>query len=431
MNPGAKLRAVAAQALARIVAGESRRATFALASRQFGDSRDRALLAALLNEGARWWLRFAPAVDGLVERPIRDTEIQALLVVGLIQLEILHMPDYAAVAATVDAARALNKPKFAGLANALMRRWLRERDARLAALDSGVVTASAHPRWLIDALRADHGAASDSMLAANNVEAPLWLRVNRRRATREELAAAFTEAEIGFEISTESPDAIRLQESRDVTTLPGFDDGTFSVQDGAAQHAAVLLDVRDGVRVLDACAAPGGKTAHILERADAHVIALDRDASRLQRVGENLDRLGIRCQLQTGDAADPKIWWDRQSFDRILLDMPCSATGIIRRQPDIKLHRRDTDIAPLVATQKRILDAMWPLLKPGGRLVYATCSVLAAENARQIDTFLARHADAAALPVPLTWHPAGVGVQNLPGEGGMDGFFYAIVEKYN
>jgi 16S rRNA (cytosine967-C5)-methyltransferase len=429
VNPGAALRARAAQALARIVAGQSRRVAFSEVAASIPDARDRAMLSALLNESSRWWLRFAAAVDGMVERPIRDAEMKALLVLGLVQIEILRLPDYAAVAATVDATRTLGKAKLSGFANALLRRWLRERETRLRALDADVVTRTAHPAWLLDAFRADYAGRSDEIAVANNVEAPLWLRANARRTSRDSLLHRLREHGIACEAFDALPDAIVMHESVDVTQLPGFAEGLFSVQDGAAQFAAMLTDPRDGEHILDACAAPGGKTAHLLERANARVTGLDVDTSRLARVRENLDRLGLRAELVAGDAAEPSTWWDGTAFDRILLDAPCSATGIIRRQPDIKLHRRATDIPTLATGQSRILDALWPLLNPGGRLVYATCSILAAENARQVDAFLSRHAYARALPVPLRWHAAGRGMQNLPGESGMDGFFYAMVEK--
>ena len=430
MNPGAVVRARAAQALAHIVAGQSRRIAFADVAPTIADARDRALLSALLNEGARWWLRFDAALDSMVERPLRDADIKALLVLGLVQLEILQLPDYAAVAATVEAARVLRKPNLAAFVNALLRRWLRERDARLRALDADAVTRTAHPAWLLDAIRTDHPRHADAIASANNAEAPLWLRVNRRRTSREALLQRLLDADVACEVSDALPDALVLRDSLDVTQLPGFAEGFFSVQDGAAQFAAELLDPHEGERILDACAAPGGKTAHLLEYAQANVTALDLDASRLTRVRENLHRLGLRAELVAGDATEPSRWWNGAAFDRILLDAPCSATGIIRRQPDIKLHRRSADIATLAAAQTRMLDAVWPLLKPGGRLVYATCSILAAENGRQIDAFLNRHADARALPLPLRWHAAGRGMQNLPGESGMDGFFYAMVEKY-
>jgi 16S rRNA (cytosine967-C5)-methyltransferase len=226
------------------------------------------------------------------------------------------------------------------------------------------------------------------------------------------------------------PLALNLVESTDVTRLPGYAEGEFSVQDGAAQLAATLLDLRNGQRVLDACAAPGGKAAHILEIAEVELTALDSDPARLPRVRENLARLGLAANITAGDAACPSAWWDGKAFDRILLDAPCSATGIIRRQPDIKLHRRAADIAPLAATQKRLLHALWPMLAPGGRLVYATCSLLRAENEAVVADFRADCPDACEVAVPPNFGvAAGGGRQNLPGAGGMDGFYYAIVEK--
>ncbi|HST29196.1 MAG TPA: 16S rRNA (cytosine(967)-C(5))-methyltransferase RsmB [Rudaea sp.] len=426
-------RALAAQALAGVVAGQSLRAAFAAASTKLPDARDRALLSGLLHEGARWWLRFDAALGSLLERPLREREadVHALLVLGLVQLEIMGLSDYAAVAATVEATRALRKPAFAGLVNAVLRRWLRERATRCAELDRDAVTRTAHPRWLIEKFDADWPDQAEAILAANNAPAPLWLRVNRRRIARADFAARLAGAGIDCRVPEAVPDAIILDASRDVTALPGYVQGLFSVQDGAAQQAAALLDLRDGQRVLDACAAPGGKSAHILESADVELTARDSDASRLPRLRENLQRLGLSADVSVGDAADPAGWWDGKPFDRILLDAPCSATGIIRRQPDVKLHRRAADVPAMATTQARLLDALWPLLGRGGRLVYATCSLLADENARQIGAFLARQADARAVATPLGWRAAGAGVQNLPGESGMDGFFYALVEKHN
>jgi 16S rRNA (cytosine967-C5)-methyltransferase len=428
------VRAVAARALQRIAGGHSLRAEFAASSTKLHDSRDRALLSALLHAGARWWLRYDAALDRLLERPLRKREPQlhALLVLGLVQLDVLRLPEYAAVAATVDAVRAIGKAQFSGMANAVLRRWLRERETFAAALDAGAQTRTAHPAWLLAAIAADWPDAVDAIIAANNAEGPLWLRVNRRRVARAALLEQFIAAGIYAQAPEALPDALVLAQSRDVTALPGYEAGLFSVQDGAAQFAADLLDLRDGQRVLDACAAPGGKSAQILERADVALLALDRDAQRLPRLRANLDRLGLRAEVRAGDALLPKDWWNAQAFDRILLDAPCSATGIIRRQPDIKLHRRADDIAKLARTQTRLLEAMWLMLAPGGRLVYATCSILDAENAAQVEGFLARHADARSLPVAVPgWRATRAGgAQNLPGESGMDGFFYAVLEKH-
>ncbi|HTI96482.1 MAG TPA: 16S rRNA (cytosine(967)-C(5))-methyltransferase RsmB [Rudaea sp.] len=426
-------RALGAQALAGVVAGQSLRAAFAALSTKLHDARDRALLSSLLHEGARWWLRFDAAVGSLLERPLREREsdIHALLVLGLVQLEIMGLSDYAAVAATVEATRALRKPAFAGVVNAVLRRWLRERETRRAQLDRDAVTRTAHPRWLIEKFDADWPDQTEAILAANNAPAPLWLRVNRRRIARADFAVQLTEQDVVCRVPEDAPDALILDASRDVTSLPGYSQGLFSVQDGAAQQAVRLLDLHDGQRVLDACAAPGGKSAHILETADVELTALDSDARRLPRLRENLTRLGLTADVRVGDAADPRGWWDGRPFDRILVDAPCSATGIIRRQPDVKLHRRAADIPALAAIQLRLLEALWPLLRSGGRLVYATCSVLADENSRRIEAFVSARADAQPMAPPLSWHAAGAGAQNLPGESGMDGFFYAVLEKHN
>ena len=381
MNPGAALRAAAAKALARIVFdGVSLRAALAAATPEFADPRDRALLSASLFASARWWLRLDAALAMLLEKPLppKARDVRALLVVGLAQIDALDMPDYAVVASCVDAARQLGHASYAGLVNALLRRFTRERAALDAKLDADVVTSTAHPRWLVDALRRDWPDDVGAILDANNTEAPLTLRVNRRRTDRATLLQRLAGADVEASPHDDLADAILLAESTDVTRLPGYAEGLFSVQDGSAQRVADVLDLRDGLRVLDACAAPGGKAAHALERADVELLALDRDAARLPRIAENLARLGLRADIREGDVAAPETWWDERPFDRILLDAPCSATGIVRRQPDVKLHRRAADVAPLAATQKRLLEALWPLLAPGGRLVYATGSVLRA-----------------------------------------------------
>jgi 16S rRNA (cytosine967-C5)-methyltransferase len=448
--PTPDTRALAAEVLADVaLRGASLRECLNPAQARLADPRDRALLTALCNEGARWWLRHDKALDRLLDKPLRKREpvLHALLVLGLVQLEILHLPPHAAVAATVEAARALARGGFAKLVNAILRRWLRERDALNAELDHTPATRTAHPRWLIEALQHDWPEHADAILAANNKPAPPMLRVNARRGSRENVLAALTQA--GTE-ATAHPflrDAVTLTANTGVTRLPGFAEGHFSVQDGAAQIAADLLDLRDGLRVLDACAAPGGKACHMLERADVELLALEREPARAASIEQNLARLGLaqppsgatdrphatscRAAVCTGDAGEPAAWWDGQPFDRILLDAPCSATGVIRRHPDIKLHRRAGDIAQLAREQQRLLAALWPLLAPGGRLVYATCSVLRTENETVVGAFLAQHPDARTLTLELpVGHSAGTGWQILPGEGGLDGMFYAVLDKH-
>jgi len=433
VSTGAALRSDAARALARVVFdGVSLRTALVDANARTADPRDRALLAASLFASTRWWLRLDAALAQLMEKPLapKARDIRALLVLGCAQIAVLGLPDYAVVASCVDAARELGQPRMSGLVNALLRRFARERAALDAELDRDVVTRTAHPHWLIDAIRRDWPNDADAILEANNREAALTLRVNRRRAGVDDLIERFLVAGTAAMPHAELPDAIVLEESTDVTRLPGYAEGHFSVQDGAAQRVADVLDLTNGLRVLDACAAPGGKAAHALERADLDLVALDRDAARLPRIAENLARLGLHADVRAGDAAIPSTWWDGRPFDRILLDAPCSATGIIRRQPDIKLHRRAADIAPLAATQKRLLHALWPMLAPGGRLVYATCSLLRAENEAVLADFRADCPDAREITVPPQFGvAAGGGRQNLPGAGGMDGFYYAIVEK--
>lgn len=432
-NPGAALRAEAARALARIVFdGVSLRAAFDARAARSADPRDRALLSATLFESARWWLRFDTVLDRLIDKPLppKAREIRALLVVGLVQSEILQMPGYAVVAACVDAARVLGLPRHAGLVNAVLRRWLRERESLLADLDRDEVTLHAHPRWLIERLRTDWPDQFAAILDANNREAPLTLRVNRRRASRDSVLARLHAADVDARPIPLLDDAIVLGASTDVTRLPGFSEGHFSVQDGAAQRVVDLLDLGDGLRVLDACAAPGGKAAHALERADIELVALDSDAARLPRMRENLARLGLQADIVHGDAARAQDWWDGNAFDRILLDAPCSASGIIRRQPDIKLHRRASDIGVLATTQARLAGALWPMLAPNGLLLYSTCSVLRSENEAVLAGFLCAHPDARLRELPdVCGQLAGGGRQMLPASGGMDGFFYALVEK--
>jgi 16S rRNA (cytosine967-C5)-methyltransferase len=426
-------RAMAAQALAEVaLRGASQRDATERYAPRLADPRDRALFTALVSDGARWWLRFDAALDRLLDKPLRQKEpaVHALLVLGLVQLEILELPDYAAVAATVQAARALERPRLAGLVNAILRRWQRERVELLAALDAKPQTRHAHPAWLAKAIASDWPAQADAVMAADNVEPPLMLRANRRRTTRENLLERLREAGYTVDAHAWLADAIVLPHSTDVTRMPGFAEGHFAIQDGAAQIATDLAEARDGLRVLDACAAPGGKACHLLERADVALTALESDAGRARRISQNLERLGLSAELVIGDAGQPDAWWDGRPFDRILIDAPCSATGVLRRRPDVRLHRRDSDIAALAAQQRRILEALWPLLAPGGRLLYVTCSLLRAENEAVVGEFLASRPEARVAPIALpAGQAAAVGWQILPGDGDLDGMYYAVLER--
>lgn len=429
----ADTRALAARGLAEVaLRGASLRDVMERNAPRLADPRDRALLMALLSEGARWWLRFDAAVDGLLEKSLRhkDPAVHALLVLGLVQLEILELQDYAAVAATVEAVRALKRPQLAGLVNAVLRRWQRERESLLAKLDAKPQTRHAHPAWLADALQRDWPQQAETVMLADNREPPLMLRVNRQRSER---ATLLDRLQVAGYAATAHPwlgDALVLPHSADVTRMPGFEDGLFAVQDGAAQVAADLADLHDGVRVLDACAAPGGKACHLLERADIDLTALEFDAARAERIRQNLMRLRLNAKVVIGDAGAPKGWWNGLPFDRILIDAPCSATGVLRRRPDVRLHRREGDIAAMHAQQRRILSALWPLLAPGGRLVYITCSVLRAENEAIVVEWLAAQPEAQALPFTLpVGQAAAIGWQILPGDGDLDGMYYAVVQK--
>jgi 16S rRNA (cytosine967-C5)-methyltransferase len=433
VNKPISVRALAAKALADIaLSGHSLREVADRAFPRLPDSRDRAMLTALLNEGARWWPRFDAAIDQLLEKPIRrnDPAIHALLVLGLVQLEVLELPAYAAVAATVEAVRELGRPRLAGMANAILRRWQRERETLNAALDATPATRHAHPAWLAAAIARDWPGQAEEIMAAANHEPPLMLRVNRNRATREDVVERLTGAEVTVELHPWLADGLVLPHSTDVTRLPGFTQGDFAVQDGAAQVPADLLGLANGQRVLDACAAPGGKACHALERANVHLVAVESEAKRVPRIRQNLERLGLRATVITGDAGDASGWWDGKPFDRIMIDAPCSATGVIRRRPDVRLHRRDADIPALVAQQERILAECWRLLAPGGSLLYVTCSILRVENEGVIGTFVAERSDVELMPLTVpVGRAAGIGWQILPGEGDLDGMYYALLRK--
>ncbi|MFO8154421.1 MAG: 16S rRNA (cytosine(967)-C(5))-methyltransferase RsmB [Pseudomonadota bacterium] len=397
------------------------------------DPRDRALARAIAYGALRHGVELGFYRDRLLDKPLRkrDAAVDGLLIAGLHQIAHMRIPDHAAVAATVDATRALRAPRSRGLVNAILRRFQRERAELEAAAAADPAAHHNHPDWLLTRLRADWPEDWEALVAANNTPAPMTLRVNRQRQDRDRYRARLAEAGMEAAPVAVAPDALTLAEAVDVAELPGFADGAASVQDAAPQLAAPLLDPRPGERVLDACAAPGGKTAHLLEYCpDAEVVALDVDPERLGRVRETMERLGLAATVLAGDAARPDDWWDGTPFDRILIDAPCTGTGVIRRHPDIKFLRRPDDIDALRGRQAAILQASWEMLRPGGRLVYATCSVLAAENAGQMAAFVEARSDAAPTMPAADWgRVSGPGRQILPGEAGMDGFYYAVVDK--
>jgi 16S rRNA (cytosine967-C5)-methyltransferase len=370
----------------------------------------------------------------LIERPLRkrDAVVEALLLSALYQLFDMNAPAHAVVDASANACRVLDKAWAAGLINATLRNALRHRDRYAPPTATDVEAYWNHPQWLVDAIAAAWPEDWRAVLTAAAAHPPFALRVNARRTTRDDYLTRLRDAGIGAAVAPFCAEGVVPDRPLPVTKLPGFDEGLVSVQDVAAQLAAPLLGVTAGERVLDACAAPGGKAMHLLETCAGplDLTALDVDAQRLARVTQNAERLGLQCRIVCGDAAEPTGWWDGQPYDRILLDAPCSATGVIRRHPDIKLHRRPADLPQLVARQSAILDALWPLLRDGGKLLYATCSVLPAENDAILAAARGRHGNFLVQHISADWgRPTAHGRQILSGEHNMDGFYYALVEK--
>jgi 16S rRNA (cytosine967-C5)-methyltransferase len=437
VNKGARLRATAAEVVNDVVSvGRSLDAALAKNEKHVAVD-DLSLLRLLCYGTLRHHWRLTYYVGTLLDRPLkaRDSVITELLAIGLYQLNDTRIPDHAVVSQTVEAARQLRRPKLAPLVNAILRRALRDRIFENEPSDESAV--HDHPVWVLDALMADWPEDWREIVAANNARAPMWLRVNPACGTAADYQIRLEEDGIESELLEGAAQAVRLVDPQPVEALPGFGAGHVSVQDAAAQLAAPLL--LDGVtgRVLDACAAPGGKTGHLLEAAGGQieVTAVDISSARLVSVRENLDRLGFNATLIAADASKPSEWWDGEPFNAILLDAPCSASGVIRRHPDIKHLRRATDIPELARLQASLLDTLWPLLAPGGRLLYVTCSVLAAENDEVVARFLKATEDAREDDVLQNnnirdlMRDKACGHQILPGTAGLDGFYYAGLKK--
>jgi 16S rRNA (cytosine967-C5)-methyltransferase len=393
-----------------------------------------------LSYGAvRGYYRHEAILRSLLSAPVRslDLLVRALLSVALYELEDERTPEYAVVDAAVQTAKATDAARAAGLINAVLRRYLRERQSLDAEIARNPATRHASPVWLADRLRADWPVRWTQLLAAGDAQAPMWLRVNGQRTTTGEYLEMLREAGIGARAEERVPHAVALDSPRDVHDLPGFAEGLVSVQDLGAQCVAFPLGLAAGQRVLDACAAPGGKTALIAEREPqlSAVVAVDIDPQRLNRVRENLSRGNLNAELVSGDAGLPASWWDGVPFDRILLDAPCSALGVIRRHPDIRLRKSPSDIDKLPELQSRLLNSAWTMLARGGRLVYATCTVTRSENRDLVGAFLRSTPDAVSLPAEAWegWPQLGeadeFGRQILPGEAGADGFYYAALTK--
>ncbi len=424
----------AATVVRAVLDGRSLGAALATTTSPGGAGRRAALVHELAYGTLRHWGTLDALVRRLVNRPLTDAVLPCLIGVALYQIAHTRAPPFAVVDYAVDAAATLTRPAAKALVNALLRRYLRERETLDAAVREDPVARWSHSRWWIDRVRRDHPDDWEAMLAAGNERPPLALRANARVIVRDALVARLAEA--GIDAAPAGAAGLVVAAPRPVAELPGFAEGAFSVQDLGAQLAAPLLRPERGMRVLDACAAPGGKTTHLAELADVEIVALDGDGARLARVRENLARLPhgeARVTVVEGDAGQPADWWDGRPFDLILADVPCTASGVVRRHPDVKWLRRETDVAAFARQQARLLTALWPCLRAGGRMLYATCSIFAEENEAQVAAFTAAHAD--ALRETLTFAPevaarGGQLLPSLPGAGhNQDGFFYALLGK--
>ena len=395
---------------------------------------DRGFVKELCFGALRWFEQLDFILDHYLDKPLKqkDTDLRMLVLIGLYQLHYLGTPPHAAISATVEATADLGKTWAKALVNALLRRSQREYEQIRPEPEQHPDAYYAHPHWLLEQIRADWPQQWRTILEANNQRPPQHLRVNLLRTTRNNYLEELDRAGIRAQALDLTPCGIRVLEPVDVNALPDFEHGLVSVQDGGAQLVAGLLDLQPGQLALDACAAPGGKTAHILETQPqiAGITALDVDEKRTARLRDTLNRLKLEANVTSADANSPDTWWDGRPFDRILLDAPCSATGVIRRHPDIKRRKLPEQIPALQTVQSELLATLWPLLKPGGRLVYSTCSVLSDENDRVIETLLANLSSAKPETITAPWGCAtACGRQLLPGLDGTDGFYYAILTR--
>ncbi|PKF60780.1 16S rRNA (cytosine(967)-C(5))-methyltransferase [Psychromonas sp. psych-6C06] len=430
------IRALAAKVLNQVVEQGQSLSQALPSAQQDLNPKDKALLQ-MLCYGV---LRTLPRIDffcrSLMQKPLKgkQRELHFLILVGFYQLLYTRIPSHAAVGETVNGAKALKKQALKGMINGVLRNFLREQEGLIEKADQQDTLKYCHPSWLVKRLQQAYGEQqAATIMTENNQQAPMWLRVNQTHHNREQYQQLLSEATLPSIVAsdTENSNALRLEKATDVYKLPGFTEGWVSVQDGAAQLAAHYLGAQADELILDACAAPGGKTVHALELQPAikQMVAVDADANRLTRVEENLARLNLKATVIHGDASQPDTWWQGEQFDRILCDAPCSATGVIRRHPDIRWLRRDSDIAELVALQKSILSALWKKLKPGGVLLYATCSILPDENEQQVQRFLESQSDATLIPLSEQYNSVEHGRQLLPNEDAMDGFYYAKLQK--
>lgn len=427
------LRLLAARIINEVTEGRSLSDSLEVRLPSLEDTRDQAFVQALCYGVCRYYTRLDIMLSYLLKKPMKakDSDLHALLLVGLYQLMEMRVPEYAAVTETVNAADKFKKSWGRGLVNAVLREYIRNRQQLNDKMSEEVESEYAHPEWWIEAVQEAWPDNWQAILIANNAHPPFALRVNQQRKTRADYLLALKAQGIEADSIPETENGIIIASPIHVEALPGFANGEVSVQDGAAQLAAEILNVEKGMRVLDACAAPGGKLTHILEIAPSlTVIAVEKEATRMAAIQENLKRLQLKAECHCEDAIDVEKWWDGQLFDRILIDAPCSASGVIRRHPDIKLLRDPDDIPMLAEQQLALLQALWPLLKPGGLLVYATCSIFPEENTGTMRQFLENNSDAIEEKIEANWGlPCEIGRQILPGMQQMDGFYYARVKK--
>lgn len=426
-------RAVAATVIHDVMMGSSLTDSLHHRLQNVKNSQDKAFIQALSFGTCRFYTRLSIALDCLLKRslPKKEKLIEALLLIGLYQLMEMNTSSHAAVAETVSATTTLKKPWAKGLVNAILREYLRQSDAINTAISKNKEAYYAHPAWWIESIQRAFPSHYEAILTANNEHPPLTLRINSKQISRAAYSKVLDDEGLSHQLSLITPLALTLSSPVPVEKIPYFSNGWVSIQDEAAQLAATLLQVEKHHQVLDACAAPGGKLTHLLELTpSAKVIAIEQEASRMLPIQQNLARLQLSATILCEDAADTKKWWDGKLFDRILLDAPCSGSGVIRRHPDIKLLRRPEDITQFAAKQRRLLSALWPLLRPDGLLLYVTCSIFPKENTDITRDFLSTHNDAKEEIIDATWGVASeIGRQILPGMKGMDGFYYARFRK--
>ncbi len=401
---------------------------------KLSDARDVSFAKSICLGSLRWYQQLDETLKLLLDKPLqrKHRDIHYLLLTALFQLSKTDIARHGIVSETVNLVNSMRKKWARGLVNGVLRSYLRQADTLKEQIDKLPVAASSHPQWLLQILQTSWPEHWQTITDENNKQAPMSLRVNILRCSRKEYLEKLKHSGLNAVSSNISSSGLTLESPSPVEKLPGFEDGLVSIQDIAPQIAADLLDLQDGQQVLDACAAPGGKTAHIIEKTNGKVdlTALELDPKRLLRIDQNMLRLGHKVDIMQGDARNPESWWTGQLYDRILLDAPCSGTGVIRRHPDIKLLRRASDTEKLAQQQLQLLKALWPLLKEGGKLLYATCSILPQENEELIDRFLSQEDHAKELRIDVNYgHTRQHGIQILPGEHQMDGFFYACLQK--